>query len=166
MCFHDNQHPWAIKYLIISLYSQYQPPNFICLPVMNSPIFPSLDDIYCILLKKFLILTQSQSTRISPNWRSRTEQRWVLTVSLCVSNYARKVCYTWRDILMIRETDCLNFGHNCQSSFFEHVLIVYELTVTKKKQVTQGQNVVSNTRCLALHGCKFEWEAGQRPQRG
>ena len=47
MCFHGNQHPWAIKHPFISLYSKYHSLNFICLPVMNSPVFPSLDDIYC-----------------------------------------------------------------------------------------------------------------------
>ena len=49
MCFHCNQHPWAIKHPFISLYSKYHSLYFICLPVMNSPVFPSLDDIYCIL---------------------------------------------------------------------------------------------------------------------
>ena len=48
MCFHSNQHPWATKHPSISLYSKYQPPNVICLPVMISPVFPSLDNIYCI----------------------------------------------------------------------------------------------------------------------
>ena len=33
-------------------YSKYQ---FICLPVMNSPVFPSLDDIYCIQRRTTLI---------------------------------------------------------------------------------------------------------------
>ena len=47
MCFHSNQHPWAIKHPFISLYFKHQSIKFICLPVMNSPIFPSLDDIYC-----------------------------------------------------------------------------------------------------------------------
>ena len=47
MCFHGNQHPWAIKHLFVSLYSKYQSFKFISLPVMNSPVFPSLDDIYC-----------------------------------------------------------------------------------------------------------------------
>ena len=47
MCFHSNQHPWAIQHPFISLYSKYQSFKFICLPVMNSPVFPSLDDIYC-----------------------------------------------------------------------------------------------------------------------
>ena len=37
----------------------------------------------------------------------------------------------------------------------------------KTKQVAQGQYVVSDTRCPAVHDCKFEWgEAGQRPRRG
>ena len=47
MCFHDNQHPWAIKHPFISLHSNYQSLKFFCPLVMNSPIFPSLDDIYC-----------------------------------------------------------------------------------------------------------------------
>ena len=47
MCFHSNQHPWAIKNLFIILHSKYQSLKFSCLPVMNSPVFPSLDDIYC-----------------------------------------------------------------------------------------------------------------------
>ena len=47
MCFHGNQHPWAIKHPFISLYFKYQSLKFICLPVMNSPLFPGLDDIYC-----------------------------------------------------------------------------------------------------------------------
>ena len=49
MCFHGNTHSWAIKHPFISLYSKYQSLKFICLPVMNSPVFPSLDDIYCII---------------------------------------------------------------------------------------------------------------------
>ena len=48
MCFHGNQHPSSIKYPFISLYSKYHPFIFICLLNMNSPVFPSLDDIYCI----------------------------------------------------------------------------------------------------------------------
>ena len=47
MCFHSNQHPWAIKHPFISLYFKYQSLKFICLPVKNSPVFPSLDNIYC-----------------------------------------------------------------------------------------------------------------------
>ena len=47
MCFHGNQYPRAIKHPFISLYLEYQSLNFICLPVMNSPVFPSLDDNYC-----------------------------------------------------------------------------------------------------------------------
>ena len=61
MCFHGNQHPWAIKHPFISLYFKYQSIRFICLnfkyqplkyiflPVMNSPVFLSLDDIYCMV---------------------------------------------------------------------------------------------------------------------
>ena len=49
MCFHGNQNPWAIKHPFISLYFKYQSLRFICLSVMNSPVFPSLDDIYCTM---------------------------------------------------------------------------------------------------------------------
>ena len=52
MCFHGNQHPWATKHPFISLYSKYQSLKYICLPVMNFPVFPSLDDINCITLLK------------------------------------------------------------------------------------------------------------------
>ena len=54
MCFHSNQHPWAIKHPFINLYSKYQSLNFICLPVMISPLFPSLDDIYCTFIPAFI----------------------------------------------------------------------------------------------------------------
>ena len=51
MCFHGNQHSWAIKHPFISLYSKYQSLNFICLPVMKTPVFLSLDDIYCTIVE-------------------------------------------------------------------------------------------------------------------
>ena len=38
---------------VISLYSKYQFLKFIFLPVMNSPVFPSLDDIYCMFYKTY-----------------------------------------------------------------------------------------------------------------
>ena len=47
MCFHSNRHPWATKHPFISLYSKYQFLKLICLPVMSSPVFPSLDYIFC-----------------------------------------------------------------------------------------------------------------------
>ena len=50
MCFHGNQHPWAIKHPFTGQYSIYLSLKCICLPVVNSPIFPSLDDIYCTLV--------------------------------------------------------------------------------------------------------------------
>ena len=50
MCFHGNQHPWATKHPSFSLYSKYQHPKYICLPIMNSPVFPSLDNIYFITM--------------------------------------------------------------------------------------------------------------------
>ena len=37
----------------------------------------------------------------------------------------------------------------------------------RREQVAQGQYVVSDTRCPALHNCELDWgEAGQRPRRG
>ena len=51
MCFHSNQQPWATKHPFISLNSKHQSLRFICPPVMNSPVFPSLDDIYCMYWK-------------------------------------------------------------------------------------------------------------------
>jgi len=48
MCFHGNQHPSSTKHPFISLYSKYHPFIFICPLNMNSPVFPSLDDIYCM----------------------------------------------------------------------------------------------------------------------
>ena len=47
MCSHGNQHLSSIKHPFISLYYKYQPFIFIYLPAMNSPVFPSLHDIYC-----------------------------------------------------------------------------------------------------------------------
>ena len=47
MYLHGNQHPSSIKYPFISLYFKYHPFMFICFLNMNSPVFPSLDDIYC-----------------------------------------------------------------------------------------------------------------------
>ena len=47
MHFYGNQLSWAINYPFIILCFKYHSLNFICLPVMNSPVFPSLDDIYC-----------------------------------------------------------------------------------------------------------------------
>ena len=46
-CFYGNQHSWAIKHPFINLYSKYHCLKFICLPVMNSPVFPNLDNIFC-----------------------------------------------------------------------------------------------------------------------
>ena len=71
MCFHSNQHPWATKHPFINLYSKYQPLKYICLPVMNSPVFPSLDDIYCTHNRVFKPereqLTDGPMDRQTPN---------------------------------------------------------------------------------------------------
>ena len=60
MCFHGNQYPWAIKHSFISLYSKYQSLNFICLPEVNSLVFPSLDDIFCMKVGQHYYSTTSK----------------------------------------------------------------------------------------------------------
>ena len=65
--FHGNQHPSSIKHPFISLYFKYYPFMFICLLNMNSPVFPSLDDIYCINISFFTVNTHS------PIFRSFTQ---------------------------------------------------------------------------------------------
>ena len=57
MSFHGNQYPWAIKHTFISLCFKYQSLNFICLPVINSPVFPSIDNIYCMF---FVVISKYQ----------------------------------------------------------------------------------------------------------
>ena len=49
MCFHGNQISWGINHSFISLYSKYQPPGFICSPIMLAPVISSLDEIYCTI---------------------------------------------------------------------------------------------------------------------
>ena len=61
MCFHVNQHPWPIKHPFINLYFKYYCLKFICLLVMTSPVFPSLDDIYCINIIFLLSLVIAMS---------------------------------------------------------------------------------------------------------
>ena len=63
MCFHSNQHPWATKHHFISLYSKYQSLKYICLPVMNFPVFPSLDNIYCIFSPIFIACKINSKTK-------------------------------------------------------------------------------------------------------
>ena len=69
MCFHGNQHPSSIKHLFISLYSKYQYLMFICLPNMNAPVFPRLDDIHCNAPRKCWFLTNGieKSLKIGGN---------------------------------------------------------------------------------------------------
>ena len=67
MCFYGNQDPSSIKHLFISLYSKYQSLRFICLPIMNSPVFLSLDDIYCTINKNLFCTTRSK-------WKSNTNR--------------------------------------------------------------------------------------------
>ena len=50
MCFHGNQLSWGIKHPIISLYSKYPSPGFICLSILLAPVISSLDRIYCRIL--------------------------------------------------------------------------------------------------------------------
>ena len=66
ICFHDNQYPSSIKHPFVSLYSKYQSFIFVCLPDMNSPIFPSLDDIYCRLLTRLVAKYMKRYTSTIP----------------------------------------------------------------------------------------------------
>ena len=93
MCFHSNQHPSSIKHPFTSLYSKYQSFIFTCFPDMNSSIFPSLDDIYCmnlyskILLKRafcpFLYETATKIAKVSSNW-TQISQEWMSISELCL----------------------------------------------------------------------------------
>ena len=56
MCFHNPQHPSSIKHLLIILYCKYHFFILNYLLIMNSPEFPSLDDIYCTELSLFLVI--------------------------------------------------------------------------------------------------------------
>ena len=58
MCFHGNQVLWGINYSFISLYSKYQPPSFICSPIMLAPVISSLDEIHCIIYAIFDSITR------------------------------------------------------------------------------------------------------------
>ena len=49
MCFHGNRVSWGINHSFINLYSKYQPPSFICSPIMLVPVISSLNEIYCTL---------------------------------------------------------------------------------------------------------------------
>ena len=75
MCFHGNQHPSAIKHPFISLYSKYL--KYICLPVVNSPVFPSLDDIYCTTktASSFQISEESRRRKRLP------DNTWIARIS-------------------------------------------------------------------------------------
>ena len=57
MCFYSNQHPLSTKHPFISFYSKYHPFILVCLLNMNSPVFPSLDDIYCTYSQSFFLFT-------------------------------------------------------------------------------------------------------------
>ena len=72
MCFHGNQDPSSIKHPFISLYSKYQSFIFNYFPDMNSPVFPSLDDIYCI---SFLNFNHKSITRVSKGPIPKFKQR-------------------------------------------------------------------------------------------
>ena len=51
MCFHGNQPSWGINHSFISLYSKYQSPHFISLPIILAPVISSQDEIYCTPLE-------------------------------------------------------------------------------------------------------------------
>ena len=55
LCFHGNQHLSSIKHHFISLCSKYQFFMYFCFPNMNSPIFQSLDNFYCMLFSNLKV---------------------------------------------------------------------------------------------------------------
>ena len=77
MCFHGNQLSWGIKHPFISLNSKYQSLKYVCLLIMNAPVFPSLDDIYC-RCGGIILLSNDCFYRIhvirKKCWRSTDEQ--------------------------------------------------------------------------------------------
>ena len=51
-----NVFPWQPsiiknKSFFTNLHFKYQPPNFICSPIMLAPVISSLDEIYCTISK-------------------------------------------------------------------------------------------------------------------
>ena len=55
MCIHGNQVLWQINHCFIRSYFKYQPPSFICSPIMLAPVISSLDEIYCTFREKIEI---------------------------------------------------------------------------------------------------------------
>ena len=100
MCFHGNQDPSSIKHPFISLYSKYHPFMFICLLNMNSPVFPSLDDIYCNLsIQVMMCLMPIHVSNSAPNIKMRPAPTpsylsfcLSVTQSVCLS-VCLSVCY-------------------------------------------------------------------------
>ena len=56
ICFHGNQLSWGNKHPLINLWSKNRFPAFICLSTMLAPVISSLDEIYCIDVRKFMAL--------------------------------------------------------------------------------------------------------------
>ena len=46
-CFHGSQLSWGMNHSFVNLYSNYQPPSFICFSILLAPVISSLDKIYC-----------------------------------------------------------------------------------------------------------------------
>ena len=53
-----------MKHPLINLYSKYHSLKYIFLPVVNSPIFPSLDDIYCTYIAITIVFFQMKLIRL------------------------------------------------------------------------------------------------------
>ena len=89
MCFHGNQLSWGIKHSLISLWSNYHFPVFICFSTMLAPVISSLDEIYCTCLSMALAnasLWASQNSVIRENqvWNLKILFIWVLS-GICSS---------------------------------------------------------------------------------
>ena len=74
MCFHGNQHLSVTNHSFISLYFRYQLFIFFCLPFKNSPVFSSLDDVFCSLVQQF---------RLQFHWFSIKTMSWKTYIIIC-----------------------------------------------------------------------------------
>ena len=88
MCFPINQHSLSMKHLFISLYFKYQSFMFTCFLSMNSPVYPSLDVIYCTCVRgcgvwKGVVLPLST--------RPRRYCKLALLVFMCVLAHPQEV---------------------------------------------------------------------------
>ena len=96
MCFHGNQLSWGIKHPLISLWSKYCSPGFICLSTVLAPVISSLDEIYCIYRKKPNIERFYEETMLEIK-SATTYPQYVTTLccSLATGKWAKLLQNIW-----------------------------------------------------------------------